>query len=133
MYYQTGKLKIKFRKDVNNMGRKKKIFFIIAILIFIIILLITNSYGFSVDDLTGTEQEITTLKNAGNSILKIISTVGVVISVVVLIVLGIKYMMGSVEEKAEYKKTLLPYVIGAALVFAASGIAQIVYNIANSL
>ena len=133
MYYQTGKLKIKFRKDVNNMGRKKKIFFIIAILIFIIILLITNSYGFSVDDLTGTEQEITTLKNAGNSIIKVISTAGVVISVAVLIILGIKYMMGSVEERAEYKKTLMPYVIGAALVFAASGIAQIVYNIANSL
>ena len=42
-------------------------------------------------------------------------------------------MMGSVEEKAEYKKNLLPSAIGAALVFAASGIAQIVYNIANSL
>ena len=37
-------------------------------------------------------------------------------------------MMGSAEEKAEYKKTLLPYVIGAALVFAASTIATVVYN-----
>ena len=40
----------------------------------------------------------------------------------------IKYMMGSAEEKAEYKKTLMPYVIGAGLVFAASSIAQIVYS-----
>jgi len=42
-------------------------------------------------------------------------------------------MMGSTEEKAEYKKSLLPYVIGAGLVFAASTIAQIVYNVAKSI
>lgn len=64
----------------------------------------------------------------GNSIIKILSTVGIVVSVVVLVVLGIKYMMGSAEEKAEYKKTLMPYIIGAGLVFAASGIANIVYT-----
>lgn len=64
----------------------------------------------------------------GNSIIKILSTIGIVVSVIVLVVLGIKYMMGSAEEKAEYKKTLMPYIIGAGLVFAASGIANIVYT-----
>ena len=56
-----------------------------------------------------------------------------VLSVIVLIILGLKYMMGSVEEKAEYKKSFMPYIIGAALVFAASTIAGIVYNIAGSI
>ena len=56
-----------------------------------------------------------------------------VLSVIVLIVLGIKYMLGSVEEKAEYKKTLLPYVIGATLTFGASSIASVIYNIAKEL
>ena len=42
-------------------------------------------------------------------------------------------MMGSAEEKAEYKKTLLPYVIGAVLIFAASTIAGVVFNFASSL
>ncbi len=28
--------------------------------------------------------------------------------------------MGSAEEKADYKKSLIPYVVGAALVFTAS-------------
>ena len=32
----------------------------------------------------------------------------VVLSVIMLIVLGIKYMLGSVDEKANYKETLLP-------------------------
>lgn len=68
----------------------------------------------------------------GQSIVKIVTTAGSIISVVVLVVLGIKYMMGSAEEKAEYKKTLLPYIIGAAFVFAASTIANIIFNFASS-
>ena len=80
------------------------------------------------------ESSVSTTKidSLGNTIIKIVSTVGSIASVLVLVVLGIKYMMGSAEEKAEYKKTLLPYVIGAALVFAASAIAGVVYNFANS-
>ena len=68
----------------------------------------------------------------GNQLIGIITTVGVVVAVIILLVLGIKYMMGSAEEKAEYKKTLMPYIIGAALVFAASAIAGIVFNFADS-
>ena len=64
-----------------------------------------------------------------NQLITVLSVIGSVLSVIVLIVLGIKYMMGSVEEKATYKKSLMPYVIGAALVFAASAIAGIFYNI----
>lgn len=67
----------------------------------------------------------------GQNIVKIISTVGSIVSVIVLIVLGIKYMMGSAEEKAEYKKTLLPYIIGAVLVFAASSIASIIFEFSS--
>lgn len=68
------------------------------------------------------------IKNFGGKILSAVTTTGVVLSVIVLSVLGIKYMLGSAEEKAEYKKTLMPYIIGAALIFGASTIATIVYN-----
>ena len=68
------------------------------------------------------------ISTIGNNIVKILQTVGVVLSVIILIVLGIKYMMGSAEEKAEYKKSMMPYVIGAALIFAASALAQVIYN-----
>ena len=77
----------------------------------------------------GTDK-ITTL---GNQIITILTIVGTVASVIVLIVLGLKYMMGSAEEKAEYKKTMMPYVIGAALVFAASAIAGILYNFLSNV
>ena len=83
--------------------------------------------------LTGSSNaNTTTMQNIGNQIITVVSVAGSIVSVIVLIVLGIKYMMGSAEEKAEYKKTLMPYIIGAALVFAASAIAGIVFNFANS-
>ena len=68
------------------------------------------------------------IQKFGNRVVGVLQAVGVVISVVILIVLGIKYMIGSAEEKAEYKKTMIPYVVGAALIFAASIIAGIVIN-----
>ena len=71
---------------------------------------------------------LTDVTNVGNQIITILTTIGVIASVIVLIVLGIKYMMGSAEEKAEYKKTMMPYIIGAALVFAASAIAGMLYS-----
>ena len=68
------------------------------------------------------------IENVGSSVVGILQTVGIVLSVVILIVLGIKYMMGGAEEKAEYKKTMMPYIIGAALIFAASALAQVVFK-----
>ena len=73
------------------------------------------------------------MENIGGQVVTIVSVAGSIIAVVVLIVLGIKYMMGSAEEKAEYKKTLMPYIIGAGFVFAASALAGIIYNFAHSI
>ena len=58
----------------------------------------------------------------------VLQAVGVILSVVMLTVIGIKYLMGSAEEKADYKKSLMPYVVGAALVFTASIFAQAIYE-----
>ena len=55
------------------------------------------------------------------------------VAVVILLVLGVKYLMGSAEEKAEYKKSMIPYIIGAILIFAATTVVNIVYNFANGL
>ena len=117
---------------------KKKQIVGIMIIIFIIFIIFINvvSYGFSVENMTGKDlpgDTQTKIDNFGQGIIKVITTVGSICSVVVLIMLGIKYMMGSVEEQAEYKKTLLPYVIGASMVFAASSLVSIIYNIAINL
>lgn len=73
------------------------------------------------------------LTNLGGRVVGVVQTVGSIVAVLVLVVLGIKYMMGSTEEKAEYKKTMIPYVVGAVLIFAASNVAGFVYNWASTI
>lgn len=73
------------------------------------------------------------ITNLGQKIIGAIQVIGIVIAVVVLLVLGIKYMVGSAEEKAEYKKTMMPYVVGALLIFAASTIVNVLYNVIVNL
>ena len=72
------------------------------------------------------------LFSIGSGIASTIRIVGIIISIIVLMVLGIKYMMGSAEEKAEYKKTFIPYLVGAILLFAASAFAESIYNLISS-
>lgn len=57
---------------------------------------------------------------------------GIITAVIVGSILGIKYMIGSVEEKAEYKQTLLAYLISCVVVFGAFGIWKLVINILSS-
>lgn len=71
---------------------------------------------------------VTGVTTVGNTILGIIQVAGIILSVGCLMVLGIKYMMGSAEEKAEYKKTFIPYLIGALLLFAASALVKAIYS-----
>ena len=67
-----------------------------------------------------------------NNFITVIHVVGSIASVVALIIIGIRYMYSSVEEKAEYKKTMLGYIIGCALVFSIVNILGVVYDVATS-
>ena len=63
------------------------------------------------------------------NIISVIRSIGMVVSVIVLMVLGIKYMAGSIEERANYKETMPPYLVGAFLVFAITTVPSFIYNI----
>lgn len=108
----------------------------VLLVVFMLVSVVTPAYAMGTDpsgyDGSGASVSTDRIDNLGQNIISIVATVGSIISVIVLVVLGIKYMMGSAEEKAEYKKTLLPYIIGAALVFAASTIASIIFSFANT-
>lgn len=71
-----------------------------------------------------TEDDYKTAFEMGGTIVNVLSTVGTVIAVAGIMILGIKYMMGSIEEKAEYKKTMIPYLVGIVLLLGASGIVK---------
>ena len=73
------------------------------------------------------------LTKVGNNIVTIIQVVGIVIAVIVLLVIGIKYMMGSASEKAEYKKTMIPYIVGAVLIIAGTSLVRVIYSLSTSV
>ena len=61
-------------------------------------------------------------------IMGIIRNVAVIASVIILMVIGVKFILGSTEEKAEYKKSLIPIVVGIVLVVGATTIAAFIFN-----
>lgn len=83
----------------------------------------------STTDATGANK----IQDLGNVIISVIRTVGTIISVAILSIIGIKYMTGSVEEKAEYKKTMLPYVIGAVILFGITSFIGIIVDLVKGL
>ncbi len=76
-----------------------------------------------------TEDDYKTAFEMGGTIVNVLSTVGTVIAVAGIMILGIKYMMGSIEEKAEYKKTMIPYLVGCIFIFCIPKIVSIIYGI----
>ena len=122
--------------------RKKQFLIFIIIILFFIILMSSNVLARPaatnpIDNPDSWEPTTTQGQgealNMANTIVGTIKTVGTFVSVATLVILGIKYMVGSTEEKAEYKKTMLPYIIGAFLLFSGSNIVQILYNIGTNL
>ncbi len=75
----------------------------------------------------------TAIQNIGGNIVTIVQVVGIVIAIVILLVIGIKYMIGSAEEKAEYKKTMIPYIVGAVLIFAGTSIVRVIYSMTSQI
>lgn len=73
------------------------------------------------------------MQGFSNSLVNIFITAGVVVAVIYTSILGMKYMMGSLEEKAEIKETLIPFVVGCIVIFGAFTIWKIVINIGSNI
>lgn len=80
-----------------------------------------------------TQSDIQPVVDKANVIIGAIRTIGVVVTMIVLMIMGIKYMTGSVSEKAEYKKTMLPYFIGALIFFGLSQLLAIIIEVAQGI
>lgn len=117
--------------------KKSKVISILSILIFTVIIITmftinslavdidVNKFDPSKSGITGTDKVTKII----NPIIGTLQTVGIVIAVVTMIFLGLKYMTGSVSEKAEYKKTMIPYIIGVILLVAITQLVGLIAKI----
>lgn len=69
----------------------------------------------------------------GNIIISVMQVLGTVIAVVAMMVIGIRYMFGSLQDRANFKETMIPYLIGAIMVFAIPTILKIIFDLVNSI
>ena len=93
-----------------------------------------GSGDINTDDFRPTEDVYSErLTSMAQRIIGILQLVGTVISVIIILIIGIKYITGSVEERAEYKNTALLYIIGAVLLFCTVTIIRILYNISRGV
>ena len=115
---------------MNKMNR------VIIVLIIIFLLMGITSKVFAIDPTkyqpTITDEDTNVLLKVGK-IVGAAQAIGSIVSVIALIVIGVKYMLSSVEEKAANKETFIFYVIGAILVFGISNISQAIYNWATKI
>lgn len=71
------------------------------------------------------------VQDVSNSVYNILLVIGICVAVIISSILGIKFMIGSVEEKSQVKELLIPFIIGCAVVFGAFAIWKIVVVIGN--
>lgn len=116
----------------------KKVFMIVMILFVVLLTSYSQVFASFTDPITdpssykpaaNSSSNNTKLIERGNIVLGVIRFAGTFISVIILMVLGIKYMVGSIEEKANYKEAMGPYLIGAVMLFTIPNIIGILYDL----
>ena len=77
------------------------------------------------------ERSVDTSKfvSTAGKIIVLLRNFSIIAGVILIIVLGVKYMMGSVEQKSDYQKSFVPLVIGIILVIGATSIASFLFSL----
>ena len=73
----------------------------------------------------------TVITEKAGTIFTLIQVVAIVVSVICIVIMGVKYIIGSVEQKAEYKKTMIPYIVGVVLLVTVPTLVRIIYGMVN--
>ena len=121
--------------------KKNIVFKIFTIIAIILILFIPIAYAGTPSTINPGEwkpsnfnpNDMDEVVDAAGIIVSVIRTFGIIVSVIVLLIIGIKYMVGSVEERADYKTSMRPYLIGVLIFFGLSQFLAVIIDIVPGL
>lgn len=112
---------------------KKMILFII---IFLFVLTFFETISFAGEKLNPDEyktdikyDDATYIFDKGGQLLTVIRNIAAIVSVITISIIGLRYMVGSVEQRAEYKQTMFPVVVGCILIGSLSAILTVIQSI----
>ena len=71
----------------------------------------------------------TGLDTTTSNIIGIVQFICYAAAVILLVILGVKWISAAPDQKADLKKSAVIYVVGAVLVFAAGAILQVIRNV----
>lgn len=77
---------------------------------------------------SGNSGDVNSIAGKAANIVATLRNIAAIAAVVIIAILGIKYMLGSVEEKAEYKKSFMPLIVGIVVVLASTLIAAMIFS-----
>ena len=80
----------------------------------------------------GESGDVSGIKQIAGRVVRAIRTIAAIAAVVIISILGIKYMIGSTEERADYKKSFIPLIIGIVVVLAAAQIATMIFSVSGN-
>ena len=93
-----------------------------------------SSDAFNVEGFKSNAKDNSGAAKAASSVLGaalvVVQVIGVGVAVIMLVVLAIKYISAAPGDKAEIKKHAVVYVVGAIVLFAASGILSLIRKFA---
>ena len=104
---------------------------IVVALILIATIISAASMVFAVTVPEATNPTNTGLTTTVGNIMGIIEFICYAAAVILIVILGIKFMTAAPDAKAEIKKSAVIYVVGAVLVFAAGLLLNLIKNIAK--
>ena len=87
-----------------------------------------NLFKGSVDDVPDAKN---TVSNVLNGLISATRVIGAAVAIIILIVIACKYIIASAGDRADIKKYAMNYIIGAVILFAATGILGIIQTFVN--
>lgn len=80
-----------------------------------------------ISEVTGTMDDITA------TVITVVRIAAVAIAIVMLLVIGMRYMVAAPGDRADIKKHAVAYVVGAFILFGVSGILKILLEFSNNI
>lgn len=87
----------------------------------------------TVDGLSGNDGLDNSAKTIVGAIISVMRIVATGIALIMIIAVAVKYMSAAPGDRADIKKHAVPFVVGAVVLFASSGILSIIQQFASNI
>lgn len=117
----------------------RKVISVLCLFTMLCFVLVNFSYAADPRDMSGLISDMSTANDMSeqgrigkviNNVIGLLQMAGSGIALIVITILGIKYILASPSEKADVKKSIMPVIIGCILLFGAVNLMAAVANFA---